>query len=154
MFLRVEPIKVALDNNETLESLSQQIQQSIIETSNHQHCSNLIKLSAVSTLNTKRKIQSSLIKLVTPVFTKILQIPLIYRKILQRCISRFMLFKRNHYFVINLNVRNNFLAHDENPTQLFGLKTSADLQQRDLLAIDYIFEACFLYDEDQKPTIW
>ncbi|ARB93940.1 non-ribosomal peptide synthetase [Legionella longbeachae] len=151
-FLRVEPIKVALDNNETLESLSQQIQQSIIETSNHQHCSNLIKLSAVSTLNIKKKkIQSSLIKLVTPVFTKILQTPLIYRKILQRCISRFMLFKRNHYFVINLNVRNNFLAHDENQTQLFGFKSQCtDLQQRDLLAIDYIFEACFLYDEDKK----
>ncbi|KTD55584.1 non-ribosomal peptide synthetase [Legionella santicrucis] len=151
-FLRVEPIKIALDNNETLERLSQQIQQSIIETSNHQHCSNLIKLSAVSTLNTKKKkVQSSLIKLVTPVFTKILQTPLIYRKILQRCISRLMLFKRNHYFVINLNVRNNFLAHDENQTQLFGFKNQgANLQQRDLLAIDYIFEACFLYDEDQK----
>lgn len=151
-FLRVEPVKIALDNNGTLESLSQQIQQSIIETSNHQHCSNLIKLSAVSTLNTKKKkIQSSLIKLVTPVFTKILQTPLIYRKILQRCISRLMLFKRNHYFVINLNVRNNFLAHDENQTQLFGFKSQgADLPQRDLLAIDYIFEACFLYDEDQK----
>lgn len=151
-FLRVEPVKIDLTHEETVENLSKQIQQSMIETSRHQYASNLIKLSSISSLNVKRKkIQNSFIKLITPIFSQILQAPLVYRKILQRSINRLMLFKRNHHFIVNLNVHHDFINPTKYRPELFGFKEiPLSLQKTDLFALDYIFEACFLYDVEQQ----
>ena len=151
-FLRVEPVKVALNDSSTLFALSKQVRQSTMDTSNYQQCSNLIKLSSVSNFNKKRKmIQSFFIELLTPIYTKILQIPPIYRKILQRCGGRLISFKRDNHFLINLNVRSNFITDTSKKSNLFGLETEIiKSHQEDLLAIDYIFEACFFYDDSQR----
>ncbi|MGC1181572.1 amino acid adenylation domain-containing protein [Legionella sp.] len=151
-FLRVEPIKIALNTNSTLSTLSKQIWQSTIDTSNYQHCSNLIKFSAVSTLSPPpKKIQGFFIDLLTPICAKIMRIPTVYRKILQRSITRLMFFKHHTHFIINLNVRNNFIATSHKQKTLFGLKKKTiKHHQEELLAIDYIFEACFTYDDNQK----
>lgn len=151
-FLNIEPLKIALNNKATLTALSKQIQQSTIDTSNYQHCPTLIKFSAISTLNfTKRKIRNFLIDLLTPLCTKILRITPVYRKILQRSIARLMFFKRDTHFVINLNVRSNFITGSAKSTNLFGLKRkSIKYHQEELLTIDYVFEVCFIYDDNQK----
>lgn len=151
-FLRIEPIKIALNKHATITTVAKQMCQSTIETSNYQQCSNLIKLSATSTLNFKgKKIRSSLTKLLIPLGAKLLKIPPVYRKILQHCIARLMFFKRNTHFIMNINVRNDFISSLGHKSQLFGLKTQPiKNHQEDLLAIDYVFEACFFYDNEQN----
>jgi amino acid adenylation domain-containing protein len=151
-FLRVEPIKIALNRNANLASLSKQIRQSTIETSNYQHTSNLIKFGASSTLNyTNKLILSACVKFLTPVCGKLLRIPAAYRKILQHSIARLMFFKRDTHFIMNLNVRSNFISEAGKKANLFGLKLQPIKEDYgDLLTIDYIFEACFLFHENHK----
>ncbi len=153
-FLRIEPIKIDLDEHASVTTLAKQICAATIETSNHQHCSNLIKLGATHTLRFKgKKIRAALIKLLMPIAAKLLKISTSYHKILQHSIARLMFFKRNTHFIMNVNVRNDFIANidhlDEKP-ELFGLKTHPIKNyQEDLLVIDYVFEACFFYDPEQ-----
>lgn len=151
-FLNVESIKVDLNNNSTLTALSKQIWQSTTDTSDYQHCPTLIKFSASSTLNAPpRKVRNFFIDLLIPLCTKILCITPVYRKILQRSIARLMFFKRDTHFIINLNVRSNFISGSHKNTNLFGLKRkSIKHHQEELLAIDYVFEVCFIYDDNQK----
>ncbi|MBI2785207.1 MAG: non-ribosomal peptide synthetase, partial [Legionella longbeachae] len=148
-FLRVEPTKVRLNDTSTLISLSQQIRQSIIDTSNHQQCSNLVKLCAISSFK-PNIIENYLINLITPLYTKLLKIPSLYRDILQRCGSRIISFKRNTKFFLNLNIRDNFIT-DSSEKKLFGLNIKqVDNHNEDLLALDYIFEASFFHDDNQN----
>lgn len=153
-FLRIDPIKIDLDKHASVTTLAKQICAATIETSNHQHCSNLIKLGATHTLRFKgKKIRAALIKLLMPVAAKLLKISPSYHKILQHSIAQLIFFKRNTHFIMNVNVRNDFIANiehlDEKP-ELFGLKTHpVKNHQEDLLVIDYVFEACFFYDPEQ-----
>lgn len=153
-FLRIEPIKIDLNEHASVSTLAKQICAATIETSNHQHCSNLIKLGATHTLRFKgKKIRAALIKLLMPVATKLLKISPSYHKILQHSIARLMFFKRNTHFIMNVNVRNDFIAnidHLDEKSELFGLKAHPIKNyQEDLLVIDYVFEACFFYDHEQ-----
>lgn len=88
-----------------------------------------------------------------PVATKLLKISPSYHKILQHSIARLMFFKRNTHFIMNVNVRNDFIAnidHLDEKSELFGLKAHPIKNyQEDLLVIDYVFEACFFYDHEQ-----
>ncbi|KTD67877.1 non-ribosomal peptide synthetase [Legionella steelei] len=149
-FLRVEPTKISLDDKATLISLSQQIRNAIIDTSNYQHCSNLVKLCSIGSFK-PNMIEKFFTHLVTPLYTKLLKVPSIYRKILQRCGSRMMSFKRNTKFLINLNIRGNFVEYSHRNLELFGFDTKQIKNNNDdLLAIDYIFEASFLRDGNQN----
>lgn len=150
-FLRVEPVKINLNEQLSLPELAQQIHQSTIETSNYQQCSNLIKFSSASTFNQKRKIHQHLLDLLTPLYTKFLQIPPVYRKILKRCGGRLISFKRTNHFLINLNVRNNFIFEGNREEPSFGLKLEPiQNYQEELLAIDSVFEACFFCDDNKR----
>lgn len=149
-FLRVEPTKISLDDKATLTSLSQQIRNAIIDTSNYQYCSNLVKLCSISSFK-PNKVETFFTQLVTPIYTKLLKIPSIYRKILQRCGSRMISFKRNTKFLVNLNIRGNFVETSDRNLELFGLNTKQIKNNNDdLLAINYIFEASFIRDDNQN----
>ncbi|CAM3096774.1 non-ribosomal peptide synthetase [Legionella steigerwaltii] len=149
-FLRVEPTKISLDDKATLTSLSQQIRNAIIDTSNYQHCSNLVKLCSINSLK-PNTIENFFTNLVTPLYTKLLKIPSFYRKILQRCGSRMISFKRNTKFLINLNIRDNFVEHPNRNMAIFGFDTKQiKNNNNDLLAINYIFEASFIRDDNQN----
>ncbi|WP_454783970.1 amino acid adenylation domain-containing protein [Legionella sp. WA2024007413] len=149
-FLRVEPAKIILDEAATLTGLSQELRNSIIDTSNYQHCSNLIKLSSIGSFK-PNILENIFTHLITPLYLKLLNIPSIYRKILKRCGSRMISFKRNTKFVINLNIRTNFTDLTNKNLKLFGLNTKQIKNNKDdLLAIDYIFEASFIRDDNEN----
>ena len=151
-FLRVEPTKIMLGDMANLTDLSKQIRQSTIETSSCQQCSNLVKLCSISSFK-PNIIENFFINLVTPLYTKLLKIPSIYRKILQRCGSRMISFKRNTKFLINLNIRGNFIADPNKNIDLFGFNTKQIKNNNDdLLAIDYVFEASFIRDNNQNTN--
>lgn len=149
-FLRVEPVKIFLEDAATLTSLSHQIRRFTIETSNYQQCSNLIKLSSIPCFK-PNKFEIFFTNLLIPIYNKLFKIPLIYRNILKRYGSRIMAFKRSKKFLININIRSNFITPSNNKLNLFGLNTKqAPINKNDLLAIDYIFEANFFHDDNQN----
>ena len=155
-FLRLEPVKIALEKSPTLSTIAKQIHQSTIETSMYQQCPNLIKLSSVSTFNQKRKIiKSFLVNVFTSLYAKIFSLPEINRKILKLCSDRLNSFQRTTHFLININIHKNFISEPhKNKTNLFGLDTTKiNDHQYDLLKIDNMIDACFLRKEDGTPFL-
>lgn len=149
-FLRIEPTKIALDKQANLKSITQQIKQSSIATSNYKYSSNLIKLCAISNFKPK-KIADFFIKLFAPLYLRFFKIPPFYSSILHRCVSRAVTFKKNNKFIININIRNNFIADSKLTSNLFALGTKQiNNHSDDLLAIDYVFEACFFREDNQE----
>jgi len=152
-FLRLEPIKIEMNNNTSLSVLSKQIHQSRMDTSLYQNCSNLVKLTSVKTFIQKRnKIKEIFINLFAPIYSALFHLPPIYRKIFKLYGGRLISFKRNNRFLININVKSNFFS-DSNTKEdnLFGLNTvNTNNTSIDLFAMDNIFEACFLCDDSQK----
>lgn len=145
-FLRIEPTKIVLDAKTSLIHLSQQIRNAMIDTSSYQYCPNLVKLCSINSLK-PTKIKKALAYFLTPLYMKLLKIPSLYRKILQHCGSRMISFKRNNEFLININIRSNFIDSSNKSLEFCGLSTkSIDGNKYDLLSIDYIFEASFIRD--------
>lgn len=155
-FLRLEPIKIALDKKSTLTTISEQIHQSTIDTSLYQKCPDLMKLSAIGTLCQKRKIiKSFLINICTSVYARLFSIPTLNRKIFQLCGERLTSFQRNNNFLININVHRNFISEAQNNQfNLFGLDaTKIKNHQYDLLKINHILDVCLLRDSNSSPYL-
>ena len=150
-FLRLEPVKIKLDNKSDLANISQQIHQSTIDTSPYQQCPDLVKLSSISTFRQKRKIiKNFLINVFTSIYATIFSVPEISRKIFKLCTERLVSFKRTNNFLININVHRSFIYEaNKNQFNLFGLNPQ-DIKSHhyDLLKIDNIFDVCFLRDDN------
>ncbi len=152
-FLRLEPVKIALDKNATLDTITKQIHQSTIDTSSYQQCPDLVKLSAISTFRQKRKlIKNFVLNIFTSLYATIFSLPKINRKIFKLCSERLSSFKRTNDFLININVQKNFISEQKNNTSnLFGLDaTNINSYQYDLLQINNVFDVCFIRDENNS----
>ncbi|CEG56332.1 non-ribosomal peptide synthetase [Legionella fallonii] len=150
-FLRLEPVKIALNKTSTLETITKQIHQSTIDTSRYLQCPDLVKLSAISTFRQKKKlIKNFAINVFTSLYATIFSLPEINRKIFKLCSKRLSSFKRTNHFLININVQKNFIsAKQENKLNLFGLDaTDIKSYQYDLLQINNVFDVCFIRDEN------
>ena len=152
-FLRLEPLKIAIDKQSTLSKICRQIHLSAISTSPYQRCSSLVKLACLGIFRHKNsKIRDYFIKLFTFLYTSFLQKPQINRKILNLC-ARLSAFERANDFIINVNVQSNFVSchKKNNRADLFGLSTQdIKLYQYDLLTIDHFFDVCFIRTDDQN----
>jgi amino acid adenylation domain-containing protein len=152
-FLRLEPVKIRLDKQATLTSISGQIHQSTIDTSLYQQCPDLVKLSSIKTFRQKRKIiKNFLINVVTSIYTTIFSVPEINRKIFKLCNERLNSCQLASNFLININVHRNFIAAPKkNKLNLFGLDTTKIKSHHyDLLKIDNVLDVCFLRDDNQS----
>ena len=151
-FLRLEPIKIHITKESTLETLSKQVHQSSIDTSLYQQCSGLIKFACISTFCQERSLFGDyLIDLFTFLYTRLFPTPTLNRKMLNLC--KLSSFERNNQFFINMNVNSNFLSDDKMKQEpiLFGFKTKkTHIISYDLISMDYLFDICFLRDEDQN----
>jgi len=152
-FLRVEPVRVTIDEDATLVSLSRQVHQSGIETSPYQQCSALVKLACNKTFQREKKlIRNYLIRLFTFLYTTLLRTPMLNRKILNLC-ERLASFDRSNNFLININIHNDFINKKHTEADLFDLQEQKIItSQNDLIKIDHFFDACFLRDNN-KPYL-
>ena len=93
-------------------------------------------------------------KFFTAVYMRLVRVLKINHGVLKLCPDLSLLDTKNR-FMIYLNIWNNFLNAHQDEQGLFGLKPqSVKMYQYDLLAMDYIFEACFLRDEhNNKPYV-
>lgn len=156
-FLRIEPIKLNLDQDLDLSKLSRQVHQSAMELSPYQHFSGLGKLASVGTLRSKQKsIRSYFLHVFTYLYTSIFHTPSLNRQVLNLC-ERLASFDRANDFLVSCNVRANlFKPESENSgANYFGLKTEKmESYHYDLLQADNFLDVCFMRDEDQnKPCV-
>lgn len=153
-FIRIEPIKLLLNKAQTLGSLLGQVRAFSAEKTMFQDTLSMLKLASLNRFYRKKK--NSAYFMVTGLIS-------IYRHVLR-------LFKKNHdmlkvfpslcllddkkRFMIYLNIWHNFVNTRQNQANLFGMHAKRiKMYQYDLLAVDYLFEVCFLRDENNKPYI-
>lgn len=150
-FLRIEPIKLALNENSCLSVLSQDIHQAGINTNPYQGCPNLIKLASISTFRKEKKIvKTALAKTFFWLYSLIFQTQLYYKTL--RVIERLNSMKGTN-FLININVQRNFLASSQKESEesLFGFEEQEiPTYQYDLLKINNLFDVNFLRVPDSK----
>ena len=144
-FLRLEPIKLRLNKEATLNSLAQEIHEEVMNTTPFQKCSNLVKLASLYTFRQQKNlIKEYSIKLGIWLYTTLMRLKL--NRTILSLTGRLSSVKGSH-FLINVNVQNNFIAPINKNTNesIFGLKVEpVQDKQSDLLQIDNLLDVCFL----------
>lgn len=154
-FLRVEPVKIALQQNANLANLCEQIHQSAIDTSLHQRCPGIIKLaSTCSVTKTNNPVLSLIIKSLASLYALLVKAPKVYSKIFNIGGVRLAQFHPQNSYLININVQHNFITeYDDNNKLLFGLKTvPIEDNKPDLLNIDNVFDVSFIRQDDSDQA--
>lgn len=153
-FLRIEPIKLQINRKDTFSSLSKRVHQAILETSPHQHCSNLIKLASIRTIQQKKSIFRGWVGFLTRLYGKVFGIGNYYQKILTLC-AKLITFKTENGFMINVNISNRLVSNALNEDMTsFGFKTQPSSQyQYDVLTIDSILEMFISRDDNHHPFL-
>ncbi|WP_131782564.1 amino acid adenylation domain-containing protein [Legionella gresilensis] len=155
-FLKLEPIKLALNQNSSLFNLARQVQKSIIKTAPYQQSPALLKLACVNfkTVSHSRVIHF-ITKIVMSLYAKLFPSLKLNPNVLSQVANLAAMKKRNK-FIINLNVLDNFFhSHKyKKKLPLFSLKNkSIETIQYDLLNIDYFLDVCFLSDYNNTPYL-
>lgn len=156
-FLKLEPIKVALNKQANLIDLAKQIHRAAVQTAPYQQCASLIKLSSIGALlkNTNR-IKKKIIKSIIYLYTKLIPTPQIDSQTLALC-EHLIASKKTNEFIININVHRHFIPEVNTiPTESwFGFKEKkVKTKPYDLIMIDRFFDVCFIRDDyDMKPYI-
>ena len=155
-FLQLEPIKVNFSNDANIIKLAKEIHQATIDTTPHQRCSGLVKLSSIGSLRKKNNLlKRYLINSAAFLYTKILPTPNLDHKTLSLC-ERLIISKKSDDFIINVNVHKSFIHKPKElkDKELFGLKPKkTKSHQFDLLEINRLLDVCFLRDENNKPFV-
>lgn len=152
-FLRLEPIKVKVKPKNSLDDLSLQIHGATRETNPFQKCSSLVKLSYLLPLRKRKPVADHAINLFIYLYAALFKSLKLNQKILNFC-SQLSSFERNNQFLININVRNDFIMETRSEETIFGLPTLAPkFYRHDLLAIDNFLDVCFLRSNKSIPFI-
>ena len=154
-FLRVEPVKILLDQKATLYTLASQIHKSVIETSLHQRCPGIIKLASTYTVRKKNNpILNIIIKSLASIYALIVKAPQIYRKIFNVGGVRLAQFKPHNNFLININIQNDFITDsNQDKSDLFGEKTlSIKSDVHDVLKINNVLDISFVRRDDNNQA--
>ncbi|WP_298627740.1 non-ribosomal peptide synthetase [uncultured Legionella sp.] len=148
-FLRIEPIKLVVDEQTNLSTISQEIHQEVINTSAYQGCPNLVKLASISTFRKDNNIiKSSLAKTFFWLYSLIFQAQSYYKTF--RVLERLSASKGDN-FLININVQSSFLAPPPKEESLFGfIEQKVPPYQYDLLEINNLFDVSFLRMPDSN----
>ena len=154
-FLRIEPVKLWLDAQQTVLSLSRQVHDFFVLQKSVLQGSSILKLAALGPYYRKRK---------GPVYFGMKGFIFLYMRLMRmlninhdvlQYFPDLSLLDTNNRFMIYLNIWNNFVTADASEEALFGLNSKPiKMVPYDLLAVDYIFEACFLRDtQSNKPYV-
>lgn len=153
-FLRLEPIKIALEASSTVFELSEQIRQAKMETSFYQRCPSLIKLVSTRTLRqNNNRLVNWLMNSFMNLYSSLSGISEVYHKIFKYSFGRLVAFNRGSHFLVNLNIQNSFIQDMEEESMFLGLKTlPAKAHQYDLLTIDSVLDVCLLADHELNTS--
>ena len=147
-FLKAQPIKLSLNNQNNLISLAKEAQKSNIETANYQYASSLIKLASIGRVNSSpNRIKSMLLAIFAKMYLKISkQTHNINLPVLKAC-KRLAKVNSNRGFVINVNIWYSFFATNKN-LRLMGKNCQAiAIERKDISAINGLFDVCLMRDD-------
>lgn len=146
-FLRIEPVKLVLHSRQTLLLLSQQVHAFFMKHKGMLQGSSILKLASLNRFYMKKKNAAFYsMKFFISIYTRLMRVAKINHDVLQLCPDLSLLDTKNR-FMIYLNIWNNFVHAQQDEEGLFGLKSQpVKMYKYDLLAMDYIFEVCFLRD--------
>lgn len=152
-FVRVDPLKVNVNKDSDLKTLSQQIHNSMLDTAENQRFSSLLKFACfMNCFDKKSWIKAGVTRLMMPLYIKLIQFFQVQYesyKMFELC-WRLASFKRKNLFLINLNLWNNFVNESHEPI-LFGMPViPCPMSQYELLTIDFIIDVCFMRDDASK----
>ncbi len=144
-FLRLDPVKVSLNNNLNLIEFAQLIQQERIHTDIYQACSGMVKMACLNKDYNKNFILNSLIKFVfktyCTLFPKLKLNPnmlLMYKHVSP--------LRTKNQFIVNINLFNNFFSANSEDT-LFGEKiVKTKIHEYDFSSIDNVIDVSLFKD--------
>lgn len=153
-FLRLEPIKVAINAQSDLVSLAELIRQEKMKTSNYQRCPSLIKLASTQTLKQAgNPVRRFLMNGLLSVYAACSGLSKTYRRIFQLCFSRLATFNTRDNFLVNLNIQNSFNAEQQQSPTFLGLDALPIKSQHfDLLNIDSVLDVCVVADDKNQSS--
>ncbi|WP_419419623.1 amino acid adenylation domain-containing protein [Legionella sp. D16C41] len=155
-FLKLEPIKLTLNQKSTLLQLAQDIQKTVINTAPYQHCPGLLKLACINFKAMQySRLTYFLTKIAMSFYAKLLPSLRLNPKLLS-LVANLAAIKNHRKFIINLNVLDNLFSKPKNMknTLFFGLKNKrVKPLQYDLLTIDYFLDICFLTGDNDIPYL-
>lgn len=149
-FLRLDPIKVNVNKQDDLCSISKQIHQTMIKNAPRMHASSILKLAQIGTRNGNKK-RHSVLKPLIGMYTKILQLFNLNYKSLE-LITQLVGFNQKNEYIVCVNLRNNFSDRVNKNTHLSWQEheeKSIQMHQYDLENFDNVCDVSFLRDEDQ-----
>lgn len=150
-FLRLEPIRILPKAQQSLQSLTQQIREAVLESMPWQACSSLVKLACIGMYQKRNRIKSFFMRLATSLYSKLFHLSLYDKQVLM--LAHRLAKKIGNRFLININIQNTF-QHDaaaNKPQDLFGLHMQGlAMPQTDLLQIDNVFDVVFFADEQER----
>lgn len=150
-FLRIEPIKLALDCQSTLLNLAKQAQQSSLDTATHQHASSLVKLAAIGKLQlclTKKPIKKFVVNAALTLLAKCFPELHLDKSIFKAC-ELMAVMDRTKQFLINMNITNEFLQapSERNHAMLFGLpEHPIPYHHQHMRVVKYLLDVLFHRD--------
>lgn len=153
-FLTSHPIKLKMNQQQTLTELSKNIQQDMIKNNPYQQCPSLIKLACINTPARQSRLINILMQLIRHLYKVICRLPKNYFETL-KYIGTLAAIDRKKNFIVLLNIWNNFLETHEKATSLFGADTKDIKTGRfDLLKSNNIMDVCFFREhETNQPYI-
>ncbi|MDP3559608.1 MAG: amino acid adenylation domain-containing protein [Legionellaceae bacterium] len=155
-FLQIDSIKLGVNLDQTLLSLSQQAQQSALETSEYQRAASLIKLASIGKMSRRGgSLLSSALSVAISMLSKVSQWIYLSPSLLKACQTLAMI-DRQKTFLININILSDFFS---SPTALhkqtlFDLPCEViPLHKYDVPLVEYVLETCFLRSHDHTPYV-
>ena len=150
-FLRLDPIKVDLQQDLDLTQFARAIQASRIQTELYQACSSMVKLASLNHFYRKKRLRSSLLYCCSFIYSKLLRRLMINPNMLVMY-PRLRSFRTNHQFLVNVNLLSNFIKPPRSKT-LFGMELKQiKLFEHDLSRIDDVLDICFLRNENSDQS--
>lgn len=146
-FLRLEPIKLLVDEHADFNQLAQTIQSATLDTHRFQRCPDLIKLASIGTFRKeKRRFRMALAKTFFWLYSWFFPTRLYYQSL--RVIERLNSSRGNNYLII-INIHNNFLTQSAKEECLLCFKREKiPAYQPDLSNINNLLDISFLRKSD------
>lgn len=147
-FIKAQPIKLTLKDQNSLVDLAKQAQHSNSETANHQYASSLIKLSSIGQVNCSPNwIKCLRITLLTKLYSQIfkkahnLNLPIV------KACKRLARINDDRGFLINVNIWHNFFSTSKTKEICGKICEEIPTLQKDISVINGVLEVCLMRDD-------
>ncbi len=147
-FIKAQPIKLTLKDQNNLVSLAKQAQSANTETASHQYASSLIKLSSVGQVDcSPNHIKCLRIALFTKLYSQLFKKTHNLNLPVMNACKRLTRINNNRGFLININIWQNFFNTTVNKQICGSTCQQIPNLQKDIPVINGVFEVCLMRDD-------